>query len=435
MIHCTAARRVTAVLAATVLAAAAWLAPPAVGAAADATEEMAEAADGPVRVSDVRGLSEALRDAGPGTVIELAPGTYRRALHTSDVRGAPGRPVVVRSAEADRPAVFEGVGVQFSDPAHLVIENVVVRNAPHNGLNIDDGGSRETPAHHVVLRGVVVEGTGPDGNKDGIKLSGVDDLLVERCTVRGWGGGGGSGIDMVGCHRALFYDCRLQGRSGTPSNGIQAKGGSSEVVVRRCRLIDAGGRAIQFGGSTGIPYFRPPDAKYENRRSVALGNVIIGASAAVSFVGTEDSAFLYNTVVRPRRWVLRILQEQRAEGYLRCRDNTFAHNLAVWREGDVRSHVNVGPDTHPETFTFAENLWYEVDGSAGRSRPRLPAKETGGVYGKDPGLADLARPGPPDEAYAAFGHTAEGEAEAWRTRARPLVKWAAGQVREGGEAK
>ncbi len=428
MIHCTAAGRVTAVLAATVLA-------PVAGAVAATETEAAEEPPAPVRVDTVGALSEALRSAGPGTVVDLAPGTYERGLHAAKVRGAPGRPVVVRSADADRPAVFEGVGVQFSEPAHLVLENLVIRNAPHNGLNIDDGGSRATPAHHLVLRDLVVEGTGPDGNKDGIKLSGVDDLLAQRCTVRGWGGGGGSGIDMVGCHRVLIHDCRLQGRSGTPSHGIQAKGGSSEIVVRRCRLVDAGGRAIQFGGSTGIPYFRPPQAKYENRRSVALGNVILGASAAVSFVGTEDSAFLYNTVVRPRRWVLRILQEQRAHGYLRCRNNTFAHNLIVWHEGDVRSHVNIGPDTHPETFTFAENLWYEVDGSAGRSRPRLPAPETGGVYGRDPGLADLTSPGPPDETYAAFGHTAKGEAEAWRKTARPLVEWAAGQVGEGGEAK
>jgi len=422
MIHCSVRPRVTAVsalvLAATVVAMAA-----------------AEERPAPVRVDSVGALAEALRDAKPGTVIELAPGTYRRGLHAGEVRGEPGRPVVVRSADGDRPAVFDGANVHVSEPAYLVLENLVIRNAPHNGLNVDDGGSRETPAHHLVLRDLVVEGTGPDGNKDGLKLSGVDDLLVDRCTIRGWGGGGGSGIDMVGCHRVLIHDCRFQGRTGSASQGIQAKGGSSEVVVRGCRLVDAGDRAVQFGGSTGIPYFRPPGARYENRRCVALGNVVLGASAAVGFVGTEDSAFLYNTVVRPRRYVLRILQEQRADGYLRCRKNTFAHNLVVWREGDLRAHVNIGPDTHPETFTFVENLWYQTDSPAGASRPRLPAAETGGVYGKDPGLADLANPGPPDEAYAAFGHTAKGEAEAWRTLARPMVKWAAGQVREGGAGK
>jgi len=416
MIHWSAAGRVTAVLAAVLAAATS----PTAATAAEGVE--------PVRVSDAGGLAEALRDAGPGTIIELAPGTYGRGPHAADVRGAAGRPVVVRSAEADRPAVFEGASVQFSDPAHLVLENLVIRNAPHNGLNIDDGGSRASPAHHLVLRGLVIEGTGPGGNKDGIKLSGVDDFLVERCVVRGWGGGGGSGVDMVGCHRGLFHRCRLQGQSGTPSHGIQAKGGSSEIVVRRCRLVDAGDRAVQFGGSTGLKYFRPPGAKYENRRSLALGNVVIGANAAVSFVGTEDSAFLYNTVVRPRRWVLRILQEQRAEGYLRCRANTFAHNLVVWQKGDLHRFVNVGSDTHPDTFTFAENLWYQVGGPVEASTPRLPARETGGVYGVDPGLSDLADPGAPDEAHKAFGHTAPGEEKAWRKTARPLVEWAAGAI-------
>ena len=183
--HCTSARRATAVLVAVLSVTAAY-------AASSAAEDAAEA-PAPLRVSDARGLAEALRGAGPGTVIELAPGTYERGLHAAEVRGAPGRPVVVRSADPNHPAVFERANVQFSDPAYLVLEHFVVRSAPSNGLNIDDGGSRETPAHHLVLRGLVIEGTGPDGNKDGIKLSGVDDLLVERCTVRSWGGGGGSG--------------------------------------------------------------------------------------------------------------------------------------------------------------------------------------------------------------------------------------------------
>jgi len=384
----------------------------------------------PVRVSNPAGLSKALREAGPGTVIELAPGTYTRGVDASRVRGAPGRPVIVRSAQPDRLAAFERASLHLMEPAHVVLENLVIRRPPHNGINIDDGGSRETPAHHVVLRNLAIEGTGPDGNKDGIKLSGVDDFLLDRCTVRGWGGGGGSGVDMVGCHRGLIHACRFHGRTGSMSHGLQAKGGSSEIVVRRCRFEDAGERAIQFGGSTGLAYFRPPGAKYENRRSIAIGNTIRGASAAIAFTGTEGSAFLYNTVVRPRRWVLRILQEQRAEGFLRCRNNTLAHNLIVWQEGDLRTHVNVGAGTHADTFTFAENLWYQDGGRSSASRPRLPAKETGGVYGKDPGLVSLTTSGVPDETFRAFGHAAPGEDEAWQKTAKPLVPWAAEQVKE-----
>ena len=412
MIHCSAARPVTAVLA-TILAAA-----------------TAAAAPAPVRVTDTAGLNRALGQAAPGTVIELAPGVYTGGVYAANVRGRAGAPVTVRSADAARPAVFEGGTIHLPDAAHLVLADFVVRRPRSNGLNLDDGGSFGTPAHHIVLRGLVVEDTGPRGNIDGIKLSGVDDLLVERCTVRGWGDGGGSGIDMVGCHRALFVGCTLESRTPAGSNGIQAKGGSSEVVVRRCRFRDAGDRAVQFGGSTGLRYFRPPGATYENRRSMALGNVVVGAGAAVAFVGTEDSAFLYNTVVRPRRYVLRILQEQRAEGYLRCRRNTFAHNLVVWKAGELRGHVNIGPDTHPETFRFASNLWFQTGGPAEASAPRLPAKETGGVYGRDPALADLANPGAPGPAFKAFGHTAPGEEEAWRKTARPMVEWAAEQVRK-----
>jgi hypothetical protein len=39
----------------------------------------------------------------------------------------------------------------------------------------------------------------------------------------------------------------------------------------------------------------------------------------------------------------------------------------------LSTHVNVGPDTAPDTFTFTHNLW--------TSMPTLPVTEDGGIYG------------------------------------------------------
>jgi hypothetical protein len=80
---------------------------------------------------------------------------------------------------------------------------VTSKGSPANGFNIDDGGTFDSPAHHLILRGLTVEDNGPRGNLDGIKLSGVEDFLVEDCTVRRWGSGG-SAVDMVGCRRNTF---------------------------------------------------------------------------------------------------------------------------------------------------------------------------------------------------------------------------------------
>jgi len=52
-------------------------------------------------------------------------------------------------------------------------------------MNIDDGGSYDSPASHVVLRNVSFERIGDGGNNDCLKLSGVDHFHVERSRFTG----------------------------------------------------------------------------------------------------------------------------------------------------------------------------------------------------------------------------------------------------------
>jgi len=52
--------------------------------------------------------------------------------------------------------------------------------------------------------------------------------------------------------------------------------------------------------------------------------------------------------------------------------------------------VNIGPNTRPESFRFLNNWWYCED-QPQASRPRLPAEESGGIYGIDPQLADPSK--------------------------------------------
>ena len=53
--------------------------------------------------------------------------------------------------------------------------------------------------------------TGPKGNHDALKMSGVDHFTVRKCHFEAWGG---SGIDMVGCHHGVVEDCTFVGREG-----------------------------------------------------------------------------------------------------------------------------------------------------------------------------------------------------------------------------
>ncbi|MHC4136865.1 MAG: hypothetical protein ACYS0K_18055 [Planctomycetota bacterium] len=78
--------------------------------------------------------------------------------------------------------------------AGTTLRNQTVTGCFGSGINVDDGGSLESPAHHIILENVTVLDTGPKGNHDSIKLSGLDDFAIRQCRVAGWGG---SAIDVV----------------------------------------------------------------------------------------------------------------------------------------------------------------------------------------------------------------------------------------------
>ena len=357
----------------------------------------APAAAKPTVVSDVEGLRAALAAARPGARIELAPGTYAGGLVLRGIQGKAGKPVVLAARDPEKPPVFRAgtSGLQLSEVAHLVLEDLVFEGARGNGLNLDDGGTPESPSRHVTLRRLVVRDVGPDGNRDGIKCSGVDDLRIEECRVERWGRGG-SAVDLVGCHRVLIEGCTFRHSAGMRAgSGVQAKGGSADVTIRRCRFEHAGSRAVNAGGSTGLAYFRPALAAtkppFAEARDVrVLGCTIVGSAAAVAFVGVDGAEVRCNTIHRPGRWAFRILQETRDERFVPCRRGLVAKNLVVFRSDAWASGgVNVGAGTEPASFRFEGNAWTCEDAPARtRALVRLPVAEKDGAYGEDPRFPD-----------------------------------------------
>jgi hypothetical protein len=343
-----------------------------------------------VRVGNRDELARALDQATPGTTILVAPGNYRGGLSLAKLRGTMDQPIVIAGVDPARPPVIEGggSGLHLSSPEYLELRNLVFDGASGNGLNIDDAGSTDAPAHHVVLRSIVVRNVGPQGNRDGIKLSGVNDFRLEDCRVERWGSGG-SAVDMVGCHGGVVKGCRFLKAGGDSANGVQAKGGSSEIVIQHCRFENAGGRAVNAGGSTGLPYFRPRDANFEAKNITVEDCEFIGGSAAVAFVGVDGALVQHNTVYRPRPWAIRILQETTDPRFVACCNGRFVNNVVVFRSDEVREIVNIGVKTAPETFEFKGNVWHCLDRPADTRRlVRLPAAEAEGSYGKDPQLKD-----------------------------------------------
>jgi hypothetical protein len=308
------------------------------------------------------------------------------------LRGQEGAPIILAAADPQNPPVIQGGanGMQLSDPEWVELQDLVFTGATGNGLNIDDGGSRETPARHLVLRRLRITDVGPTGNRDGIKLSGVTDFRIEGCTIERWGTGG-SGIDLVGCHRGLIESNvfrHLPAAASGGANGVQAKGGSSSIVIRRNRFENTGARGVNLGGSTGWEFFRPPlvdgQVYWEARELRVEGNTFLGSTAPITFVGVSNAVVRFNTIYVPERWAIRILQENTAAGFGPCRDGTFTDNLVAFQSTQWSAGgVNVGGNTAPTTFQFARNWWYCLDAPA-RSRPTLPVPEADGSYGISP---------------------------------------------------
>lgn len=270
------------------------------------------------------------------------------------------------------------------------MHNLVLAKGRENGLNIDDGGSVKTPAHHIVLRGLVVRDIGSDRNHHGIKLSGLDDFRIEKCVVERWGTKG-SGIDMVGCHRGVISHSTFREGDKVGANGVQMKGGSSHVTVRYCRFENAGGRAVNLGGNTGLPYFRPSPQGYEAKDIVVEDCMFVGSMAPLAFVGVDGATVRHNTFYRPARWLMRILQENQDPKFVPCRNGKFTNNIIAFQIDELGSAVNIGPKTAPETFQFANNFWYCI-GTPERTRRavQLPTAESEGTFGQDPGFRNAA---------------------------------------------
>ncbi|MEM0896608.1 MAG: right-handed parallel beta-helix repeat-containing protein [Verrucomicrobiota bacterium] len=328
-------------------------------------------------------LDEAQR-AKPGTTIRLAPGNYGNGVRFDGIAGTEERPMVISGFDEENPPLFEGgnQAIHFVDCRHVTLRHVQVKGCKANGINADDGGSYETPSVGMVFENVTIEDIGPQGNFDGLKISGLKDFTVRDCHFSGWGG---AAIDMVGCRDGLIEGCKIVGKEGfTQTTGIQAKGGTENVRIRRSYFHDAGLRSINLGGSTGLPYFRPRVQDFEARNIVVEGNHFVGSMAPLAYVTSIDCVVRQNTIVFPKKWVLRILQEQPLDQFKPCQDGVFESNLIVFDQR-VQSFVNVGPDTLPETFTFRKNAWSSTESDR---QPSLPVEELEGIYQVDPELVN-----------------------------------------------
>lgn len=346
-------------------------------------------------------IDRAANGAMPGVAIQVHAGTYMGGAYIQNLAGTADAPIWIGGAPGEARPLIDGGGeaIHFVGARYVVVHDLEVANQTGNGINADDGDDRANidASRYVIFRNLSIHDIGTGGNQDCLKLSGINDYFVlDSEFARCGGGDSGSGIDHVGCHSGLIARNTFSALTGG-GNAVQCKGGSEAIEIRNNLITDGGQRGVNMGGSTGFDFFRPPlsttSPNAEARDIRVVANVIVRSYASLAFVGCVDCLAANNTIVDPENWILRILQETTTgSGYtfLEAQNGRFVNNLIYFARGGISTYVNVGAGTLPDTFTFANNLWYAYDDPSQSTPTDLPGPESAGIYGEDPLFADFA---------------------------------------------
>ena len=349
----------------------------------------------------------------PGDEIVLLPGDHR-PVELRNLRGEPGKPITIRSVAPHAPAVIvaEQEGIRLVQPRFVVIENVRIRGATLCGLNVEGRGEGNVAGEpwpsNLIVRDVVIERVGPQGNRHGIRLSSLNRVDIERCRVEGWGG---AAVEIVGCHDVTVTQSQFKGLPDHGQQcGIQMRAGSSNTRVEECRFEDAGTYAVLFGGRSQVEEFCPPiseaatnGSSFEARSANVERSLIIGASHAVGFFACSECLVRNCTIIRPRGSVLVIGHDHPDPRMGSARRSIFGANLVLWKPGDLQSLSIVDPAVNVDSFVIEPNLWWSPDVESQREKlGTLPGKAIWDqIWDLNPALDASFRP--TDPGASSFG--------------------------------
>lgn len=129
---------------------------------------------------------------------------------------------------------------------------------------------------------------------------------------------------------------------------------------------------MNLGGSTGLAFFRPQNATFEAADILVQANLIQGSQAPIAYVGSTRVKVCNNTIIKPTKWVIRILQETvDPTRFIPCGNNEFCNNIVVIDQA-VSTEVNIGPNVNESSFLFSHNMWQKIGTTNWRGPSTLP---------------------------------------------------------------
>lgn len=272
-----------------------------------------------VNVSSAQGIRDAIAAAQPGTVIQVAPGTYAftAALRTA-AAGTQANPITLRASSTgpvrlDFSNTEEGIVLGHAD---WVLEHVWVNGACAGGCGGGAAGVHvKAEANRVIVRQSRITNWGED-----IKSDRSDAAEPTDCAIIGNEiynddpsiASGGTGIDIVGGKRWLISGNYVHDFARNETHyGIFVKGGASDAIIERnlvigAKTLPAGtGAAIGIsfgGGGTGAQFCAPSNVggggcACETFKGIARNNIVLKTTdAGLHTKRACGSVFVHNTV-------------------------------------------------------------------------------------------------------------------------------------------
>lgn len=330
-----------------------------------------------VGVAPGQSIQAAIDRAEPGTVISVAPGTYRGSLDLTGLSGTPDRPVILLSAGGVAAAAIVGapdkpaVGAWGISDVGIYGFKVVSGTSSGDLGGFKIAGPWENPARNVAIVGNVVTGVGTDG----IKLfNGARDIKVVGNLIDGdWRE---EGMDNVSVEKSLFAFNTVRGSARYTS--ITLKAGSRDITLAGNEFDSRSGVGINVGGVGTSRFNRTfPDywKGFEASAITVTGNVVGDRpERSVAFIGANRSVLKDNFLagaVRSRP------HDQPGKLHYPSHDNRIVGNTVAKEsffepdEGQDRGFVVADNGTGAPKVRAGVTA---LPGSAGAVCPASPAK-------------------------------------------------------------
>ena len=344
-------------------------------------------------------IAPALR---PGDEVVLERGVHVPFTLT-DLRGEPGKPIVIRGESGEEPARFPYVkatdrGITLVRPRNVVLRDLMVGNGTGTlvrivGERAEDG---EPWDANVQVRSLRVMQTNPEPDQVSLELRDVARVDVSDMQFLGWNR---AAVRLVASSRCSLNLCVLDPVKALPQRtGVQVLQGCSQVAMSLLTFGPGVGTAFELGACEGAA------ADAAAATNLLVSRCSVPEAGAFAQLGAVENALLqWNTATDLRRAVWGVPADCGFPNGV-----TLADNLFTWTPGMIERISEVPEGLPAESVRLRANLWWS---------PEIPAafEAIGRPFGVElaPQVFDVdpkveGRFGSPIEAKAAgFGWRAE----------------------------